>query len=60
MKLKNLPSIFPLSQKVPSGITSPMATPIAKSYFYDLNGRYLGTKAPKKGIVVVKGKKIAF
>lgn len=52
--------VIRITEKVPSGITAPMATPIAKSYFYDLNGRYLGTKAPQKGIVVVKGKKIAF
>lgn len=53
-------NVIRITEKVPSSITSPMATPIAKSYFYDLNGRYLGTKAPQKGIVVVKGKKIAF
>lgn len=53
-------NVIRITEKVPSGITGPMATPIAKSYFYDLNGRYLGTNAPKKGIAVVKGKKIAF
>lgn len=53
-------NVIRITEKAPSAITAPMAAPTAKSYFYDLNGRYLGTKAPQKGIAVVKGKKIAF
>ena len=50
--------IIRISAKSATGITAPTAAPAAKTYYYDLQGRFLGNVEPQKGVYVVKGKKI--
>ena len=49
--------IIRISAKSATGITAPTAAPAAKTYYYDLQGRFLGNVEPQKGVYVVKGKK---
>lgn len=50
--------IIRISAKSATGITAPTAAPAAKTYYYDLQGRFLGNVEPQKGVYVVKGKKV--
>lgn len=47
-----------ISEKAETGIVAPNIKTSAMSYYYDLNGRFLGNVEPQKGIYVVKGKKV--
>ena len=47
-----------ISEKPATGISAaPTATAAPKTFYYDLNGRFLGNTEPQKGTFVVKGKK---
>ena len=50
--------VIRISEKAETGIVAPNIKTPAKSYYYDLNGRFLGNVEPQKGIYVVKGKKV--
>lgn len=50
--------VIRISEKAETGIVAPNIKTQAKSYYYDLNGRFLGNVEPQKGIYVVKGKKV--
>ena len=50
--------VIRISEKAETGIVAPNIKIPAKSYYYDLNGRFLGNVEPQKGIYVVKGKKV--
>ena len=50
--------VIRISEKAETGIVAPNFKTPAKSYYYDLNGRFLGNVEPQKGIYVVKGKKV--
>ena len=50
--------VIRISEKAETGIIAPNIKTPAKSYYYDLNGRFLGNVEPQKGIYVVKGKKV--
>ena len=50
--------VIRISEKAETGIVVPNIKTPAKSYYYDLNGRFLGNMEPQKGIYVVKGKKV--
>ena len=50
--------VIHISEKAETGIVAPNIKTPAKSYYYDLNGRFLGNVEPQKGIYVVKGKKV--
>lgn len=50
--------VIRISEKAETGIVAPNINTPAKSYYYDLNGRFLGNVEPQKGIYVVKGKKV--
>lgn len=49
---------FTISENEPTAINTPLAKPTGKTYYYDLNGHFLGTQEPQKGVYVVKGKKV--
>lgn len=49
---------FTISENEPTAINIPLAKPTGKTYYYDLNGHFLGTQEPQKGVFVVKGKKV--
>ena len=49
---------FTISENEPTAINTPLAKPTGKTYYYDLNGHFLGTQEPQKGVFVVKGKKV--
>lgn len=50
--------VIRISEKAETGIVAPNIKTPAKSYYYDLNGRFLGNVEPQKGIYVIKGKKV--
>lgn len=50
--------VIRISEKAETGIVAPNIKTPAMSYYYDLNGRFLGNVEPQKGIYVVKGKKV--
>ena len=50
--------VIRISEKAETGIVAPNIKTPTKSYYYDLNGRFLGNVEPQKGIYVVKGKKV--
>lgn len=50
--------VIRISEKAETGIVAPNIKTPAKSYYYDLNGRFLGNVEPQKGIYLVKGKKV--
>lgn len=50
--------VIRISEKAETGIVAPNIKTPAKSYYYDLNGRFLGNVEPQNGIYVVKGKKV--
>ena len=50
--------VIRISEKAETGIVAPNFKTPAKSYYYDLNGRFLGNVEPQKGIYVVNGKKV--
>ena len=48
-----------ISEKPATGISAaPTTTAATKTFYYDLNGRFLGNTEPQKGTFVVKGKKV--
>lgn len=50
--------VIRISEKAETGTVAPNIKTPAKSYYYDLNGRFLGNVEPQKGIYLVKGKKV--